>query len=90
LKRRLVESARRRFVDPIFIDVAAVPEFVAIGGEASLSHDDGTRLDRARRSPSIDYGTVRQLKRQALRSAFERSGSTWSIVVRLAPARADW
>src|SRR5882672_3715322 len=59
-------------IDPIFIDVAAVPEFVAIGGESSLSHDDRTQLDRARRSPSIEYGVVRRLKRQALRSAFER------------------
>jgi 4-alpha-glucanotransferase len=59
-------------IDPIFIDVAAVPEFAAIGGEASLSLDDRARLDRARRSPSIDYGVVRQLKRQALRSAYER------------------
>jgi 4-alpha-glucanotransferase len=59
-------------IDPIFIDVAAVPEFVAVGGEASLSHEDRTRLDRARVSSSIDYGVVRQLKRLALRSAFDR------------------
>jgi 4-alpha-glucanotransferase len=59
-------------IDPIFIDVAAVPDFAAIGGEASLSQDDRTRLDRARRLPAIDYGIVRQLKRQALRSAFDR------------------
>ena len=62
---------RAMAIDPIFIDVAAVPEFAAIGGEASLSLDDRARLDR-RRSPSIDYGVVRQLKRQALRSAYER------------------
>src|SRR5215467_12432235 len=59
-------------IDPIFIDVSAVPEFAAIGGEASLSPDDRTQLDRARRSPGIDYGVVRRLKRQALRSAFDR------------------
>ena len=59
-------------IDPIFIDVATIPEFAASGGEASLSHDDRARLDRARRSPAIDYGVVRQLKRQVLRSAFER------------------
>jgi len=59
-------------IDPIFIDVSAVPEFAAMGGEASLSPDDRTLLDRARRSPSIDYGVVRRLKRQALRSAFDR------------------
>ena len=59
-------------IDPIFIDVAAIPEFAASGGEASLSQDDRTRLDRARRSPAIDYSVVRQLKRQVLRLAFER------------------
>src|SRR5215468_7828942 len=59
-------------IDPIFIDVAAIPEFAASGGETSLSHDDRVRLNRARRSPAIDYGVVRQLKRQVLRSAFER------------------
>src|SRR5215831_3343318 len=54
-------------IDPIFIDVAAIPEFAAMGGEPSLP-----QADRARRSPAIDYGVVRQLKRQVLRSAFER------------------
>src|SRR5262245_23400733 len=47
-------------IDPIFIDVAAVPEFASLGGEASLSHDDRTRLDSARTSSTIDYGVVRQ------------------------------
>src|SRR5262249_48335288 len=59
-------------IDPIFIDVAAVPEVAAVGGEASLSSDDRARLNRARRSPAIEYGVVRLLKRQALRLAFDR------------------
>src|SRR5499427_6876384 len=32
-------------IDPIFIDVATIPEFVASGGEASLSPDDRAALD---------------------------------------------
>jgi 4-alpha-glucanotransferase len=59
-------------IDPIYIDVAAIPEFVEMGGESSLSSDDRARLERARRSPSIDYVDVRQLKRTVMRSAFDR------------------
>jgi 4-alpha-glucanotransferase len=59
-------------IDPIFIDVSAVPEFAALGGEASLSPGDRSRLDQARRSPAIDYATVRHLKHHALRSSFDR------------------
>jgi 4-alpha-glucanotransferase len=59
-------------IDPMFIDVAAIPDFVALGGEASLTSDERTALERARRSPVIAYDAVRHLKRIALRSAFQQ------------------
>src|SRR3981189_476682 len=31
-------------IDPIYINIAAVPEFAAIGGEAALSNDDRSQL----------------------------------------------
>src|SRR5206468_838765 len=33
-------------IDPIFISIPAVPEFAALGGEASLSPSDRSMLDR--------------------------------------------
>jgi 4-alpha-glucanotransferase len=59
-------------IDPIYIRVPAIPDFDALGGEASLSPEDRERLDHVRRVPYIDYATVRALKRPALRAAFER------------------
>jgi 4-alpha-glucanotransferase len=58
-------------IDPIFIRVADVPEYAAIGGEQTLSADDRRRLESARRSPHVDYPTVRALKELALSAAFD-------------------
>src|SRR5437773_11032782 len=59
-------------IDPIFIRVSDVPEFEAIGGELALGAADRGDLDRVRRAPRIDYTTVRRLKNDWLRIAFER------------------
>jgi 4-alpha-glucanotransferase len=59
-------------IDPIFIRVNDVPEFVAIGGEQTLSPDNRARLARARQAPQVEYPTVRALKQHALRAAFDR------------------
>ena len=59
-------------IDPIFISVAQVPEFAALGGEAALTAVDRESLAAVRRSPRIEHQDVRPLKRRALRSAFER------------------
>jgi 4-alpha-glucanotransferase len=59
-------------IDPIFIRMTDVPEYVAIGGEQTLSADDRARLASARRAPHVDYPTVRGLKQQALGAAFDR------------------
>ena len=53
-------------IDPIFIRVGEVEEFVANGGEDSLSDEDRRGLDTARRAPRIEYGLVRRAKRHAL------------------------
>jgi 4-alpha-glucanotransferase len=58
-------------IDPIFISVPRVAEFVALGGEAALPAADREALAAVRRSPRIAYPDVRALKRRALRTAFE-------------------
>src|ERR1700684_3984156 len=42
-------------IDPIYIRVTTVPEFVALGGEASLAPEDRDRLAQVRRAPRVDY-----------------------------------
>ena len=59
-------------IDPIFICLAGVPEFAALGGEASLGAEDRALLDRVRRAPRIEYAGVGRLKRAALFAAFQR------------------
>jgi len=65
-------------IDPIFLSMSEVPDFVALGGESSLSADDRLRLSAVRQTPAIDHQTVRQLKDAALRAAFTRfSQAEW-------------
>ena len=60
-------------IDPIYIRVPDVPEFAALGGEASLKAADRELLDSVAAAASkIDYAGVRRLKHAALRAAFER------------------
>ncbi len=59
-------------IDPMYIQLARVPEFAALGGEASLSADDRDRLARARQSLHIDYANVRRVKDAALRASYDR------------------
>jgi 4-alpha-glucanotransferase len=56
-------------IDPIYISLALVPDFQ---GEASLSAGDQALLARVRQSAAIDYDGVRRLKRDALRTCYER------------------
>jgi len=66
-------------IDPIFISVAAVEEFIATGGEASLESEDRARLERARGSTRVAYEDIRPVKQRALSRAFERFVShEWS------------
>src|SRR3954462_11636551 len=59
-------------IDPIYIAVAEVEEFVAAGGEPSLSDADRAALDEARRSPRVVYDVIREIKSRALGAAFQR------------------
>lgn len=57
-------------LDPIYLSLDAVEDFVAAGGETALRADERDRLAAARGDPGIDYDRVRDLKRSALEIAF--------------------
>lgn len=59
-------------IDPIYIAVGEVPEFVEAGGEASLTAGERGNLDHARRATIVEYRRIRALKSRVLRAAFER------------------
>lgn len=59
-------------IDPIFIRMAAIDEFAALGGEAALEAEERQALERLRHSPRIRYEEVRSLKLAVLRRAFDR------------------
>src|SRR5262245_8162774 len=59
-------------IDPIYIAIGDVEEFLEAGGEASLADDQRAQLERARNAAAVDYRTVRALKSAVLRAAFER------------------
>jgi 4-alpha-glucanotransferase len=59
-------------IDPIYIAVAEIEEFVRAGGERSMSVTEREQLDAARSSRSVDHRTVRTLKCRVLEDAFAR------------------
>lgn len=59
-------------LDPIFICMAHVPEWAALGGEAALTETERSELAAARADNQVQYATVRGLKRRALLYAFDR------------------
>jgi 4-alpha-glucanotransferase len=59
-------------IDPVFIGVGEIDEFVAAGGEAALPVEDRATLERARSASGVSYGDVRRVKWRALRAAFDR------------------
>jgi len=59
-------------IDPIYLDMTAVPEFIAAGGAAAFGAKERAELDGLRSAPSIEYGMIRRLKELALRIAAER------------------
>ena len=63
-------------IDPIYISLSMVPEFVELGGEESLSDEDRVLLAQVRRAPRVEYADVRALKQRACRRAFERFYTT--------------
>ena len=59
-------------IDPQFITVGALEDFVALGGEPHLEADLRARLDAVRASPGVDYGNVRDIKHIVLSRSFAR------------------
>lgn len=59
-------------IDPIYISVPDVAEFIANGGDASLDAGDRVRLEQARRASRVEYALIRPVKHRALCAAFER------------------
>ena len=59
-------------IDPIYIRVPGVPEFEALGGEASLSPGDRDTIAAVRVATGITHQPIRRLKLAALRASFER------------------
>ena len=57
-------------IDPQFITLDRVEDFVEIGGEEALEPDVRARLDAVRLATRIQYGEVRALKDIALRRCF--------------------
>jgi 4-alpha-glucanotransferase len=69
-------------IDPLFIGIGELPEFVETGGERSLPEADRALLSAARAAESIDYRAVRDVKGRTLQRLFdafeerERRGGT--------------
>ncbi len=59
-------------IDPLYVGLADVEDFAALGGEAALPAEDRRALDDARRSPRVEYALIRPIKDRALAAAFER------------------
>ena len=59
-------------IDPQFIAVGLLEDFVALGGEGRLEADLRVRLASVRAAPGVDYANVRDLKQIVLRRAFAR------------------
>jgi len=58
-------------IDPIYLDVSAVPDFVAAGGTSIFNSEEAAALERVRTATTVQYGPIRALKERALRVAAE-------------------
>jgi 4-alpha-glucanotransferase len=59
-------------LDPIYLALSQVPDFAALGGEQALDSDERAEIARLRRSPRIEYSSIRRLKERWLRRSFDR------------------
>ena len=57
-------------IDPIFISLHGVQDFVALGGEPRLDLGDQVAIRAARTSRRVEYAAIRRAKQNALRMAF--------------------
>ena len=63
-------------IDPIFIALPAVADFMELGGEERLPEADRQVLARVRSSPRVMYREVRALKSKWLRRAWQHFAAT--------------
>ncbi len=59
-------------IDPLYIALADLEDFVALGGEHGLEPSLRSRLEAVRAAPRIDHRAVRELKQVVLRRSFAR------------------
>jgi 4-alpha-glucanotransferase len=59
-------------IDPIYIAVPKLPEFIAGGGEPGLTREERDRLEEVRRSRTVNHRLVRELKCGVLERLFVR------------------
>jgi 4-alpha-glucanotransferase len=59
-------------LDPVYLALHALEDFLEAGGEAALPGATRARLDDLRAASTLDYDAVRAVKRQALEIAFAR------------------
>ena len=64
-------AASAMALDPMFIAVESVPEFMQSGASAKLLDSAHADLDWARASKRVDYARVRRVKQEALGLAFD-------------------
>ncbi len=85
-------STRSAFgLNPLFIDVLALPELAEAGGVAALSPDERRLLDEARAARSVRYDLVFALKGSALRLAYSRFEALhWKAGDARAAELRDW
>ena len=63
-------------IDPIYLSLGAVEDFVAAGGEEALAPAERAELAATRVETHLAYDTVRRLKHRALQIAFARFHTT--------------
>ncbi len=59
-------------IDPIYISLRNVDDYVALGGDAALDPGSRAEIDSLRGTPRIEWDRVRALKMRALRMSFTR------------------
>jgi 4-alpha-glucanotransferase len=59
-------------LDPIYLSLAEVEDFTALGGELALDGAERSEIARLRARPRIEYASIRRLKDKWLRRSFDR------------------
>ena len=85
-------------LDPIYLALPAVEDFIAAGGAGALPAEDRAWLETVRSLPGIDYDTIRRVKRRALEIAFRHfrtsewdTGSVRAVAfTRFRDAEREW